>query len=98
MRATAHHRTRQRRISRYRVGTIMTATTLSKEALALSPDKRLQLACALIESVEGDDAPCAETAWNEEISERISRYDRGEAKSIPAAEVFRQLRGIAPGK
>jgi len=76
----------------------MTATTLSKEAMALSPDKRLQLACALIESVESEDAPNPSAAWDAEIRERISRYDNGEGKSIPASEVFRKLREIAPGK
>ncbi len=76
----------------------MTATTLSKEAMALAPDKRLQLACALIESVESEDAPNPGAAWDTEIRERISRYDNGETKSIPASEVFRHLREIAPGK
>lgn len=76
----------------------MKAISISKEAMALSPDKRLQLACALIESVESEDAPNPEAAWDAEIRERISRYDEGQTKGIPASEVFRKLREIAPGK
>jgi putative addiction module component (TIGR02574 family) len=77
---------------------MMTADTLSQEAMALAPDKRLKLACALIESVEADDSPSPDSAWDTEIRERISRYDRGETSSVPASEVFCKLREIAPAK
>lgn len=58
----------------------------------------MSLAYRLIESVEADDAPSAEAAWTAEITERLERYDRGESKGIPAAEVFRKLNEIAPAK
>ena len=72
--------------------------SLSEEALRLSPDERLHLACSLIESVESDDAPSSESAWSQEIQKRIDRFDKGESKGISAAEVFEKLREIAPAK
>ncbi|MGJ8633648.1 MAG: addiction module protein [Luteolibacter sp.] len=72
--------------------------SLSDEALLLSPAERLSLACSLIESVESEDAPSPESAWEKEIQERIARFDSGETKEIPASEVFMKLREIAPAK
>ena len=72
--------------------------SLSHDAMRLSPDERLQLACSLIESVESEDAPSPGAAWEEEIRGRIERYDNGETSGIPASEVFRELREIAPAK
>lgn len=63
----------------------------------LPPDQRMTLACRLLESVEQAVDEGAEEAWEQEIAERIARFDRGETSSIPAAEVFKRLRDIAPG-
>lgn len=78
----------------------MTATmdAISLQALVLPPEQRMSLARQLIESVEGADSPSAEEAWKGEIAERIARYDRGESRGIPAAEVLRKLSEIAPAK
>ncbi|MES2598427.1 MAG: addiction module protein [Verrucomicrobiota bacterium] len=76
----------------------MTIEALSHEALVLPPAQRLSLACTLIESVEADDTPSPDAAWDAEIRDRIARYDRGETLSIPAADVFRKLREIAPAR
>lgn len=76
----------------------MTIEALSHEALVLPPAQRLSLACTLIESVEADDAPSADAAWDAEIRARIARFDRGETSGIPAADVFRKLREIAPAR
>jgi hypothetical protein len=76
---------------------LMTAPleTISDQALGLPPADRLSLARTLIESAE--DASF-EAAWDEEIRERLERFRSGENPGVPAAEVFRRLREIAPGR
>ena len=61
---------------------------LSKMARALSVEERAQLAQELLESVEREAEPGVQTAWDAEIASRIAEYERGEAKLIPAADVF----------
>jgi putative addiction module component (TIGR02574 family) len=65
---------------------------LSKKALALSVEERVQLAQGLLESVERDADPDVEAAWEVEIARRIAECERGEAKLIPAEEVFAEVR------
>jgi putative addiction module component (TIGR02574 family) len=74
----------------------MTMDAISHQALVLTPAQRLSLARTLIESVESEDAPSPEAAWDSEIRDRIARFDRGETAGIPASDVFRKLRAIAP--
>jgi len=76
----------------------MTMDSLAHHALDLPPAQRLILACSLIESVESTDAPSPDAAWDTEIRDRIARFDRGETTGIPAADVFRKLREIAPAR
>jgi putative addiction module component (TIGR02574 family) len=71
---------------------------LSEEALVLPPDQRLLLARRLLDSVDLEPEPGAEAAWEAEIARRIARFDAGESQAIPAAEVFTQLREIAPDR
>ncbi len=80
--------------------TTMPATldALSHDALVLPPDQRFALAFRLLSSVEPDPEPGADEAWEGEIADRIARFDAGESKAVPAAEVFARLRQIAPGK
>jgi putative addiction module component (TIGR02574 family) len=67
---------------------------LSQDALVLPPDQRLALARRLLDSVDLDPAPGAAAAWEAEIASRIARFDAGESRAIPAAEVFARLRQI----
>ena len=78
----------------------MTATleTISSEIFVLPAEQRMQLALALMESVETDQPATAAAAWSAEISQRISDFDSGRVQGIPAAEVFRKLREIAPDR
>ena len=71
---------------------------LSKEALVLPPDQRLLLARRLLDSVDLEPEPGAEAAWEAEIARRIARFNAGESQAIPAADMFAQLREIAPGR
>ena len=49
-------------------------------------DERFTLAHRLLESVDAETECSAE--WDAEIRERIRRYDSGETRGIPGAEVF----------
>ena len=71
-----------------------TLESIAQEALVLPADERVTLAYRLLASVDADPEPGADAAWDEEIARRLARYDRGETKAIPAAEVFASLRGI----
>ena len=61
---------------------------LSKKAKELGLEERAQLAREFLESVDQESDPEAESAWDTEIASRIAKYERGEAKLIPASEVF----------
>ncbi len=78
----------------------MTATfdTISSQMFVLPADQRMRLALALMVSVETDNPVTADEAGSTEISRRIDDYDLGRVKGIPAAEVFRKLREIAPDR
>lgn len=67
---------------------------LSKKAQTLTVEERAQLAQELLESVERDADPDVQAAWESEIAKRIAKYERGEAKLIPAEEVFAAARRL----
>ena len=75
-----------------------TLEALANDALVLPPEQRLTLARQLLDSVDLAPEPGAEAAWQAEIARRIARLDAGEAKTIPAGEVFARLRQIAPDR
>ena len=68
---------------------------LSKKAQSLTVEERAQLAQELLESVERDADPDIQAAWEAEIADRIAKYGGGEAKLIPAEEVFAAARRLA---
>jgi putative addiction module component (TIGR02574 family) len=74
-----------------------TLDALALDALILPPDQRVALAYRLLVSIEPDPDPGADTAWDSEIAQRITRFDSGEVQTVPAAEVFDRLHQIAPG-
>ncbi len=67
---------------------------LSKKAQSLPAEERAQLAQELLESVERDADPEGRAAWEVEIADRIAKYERGEARLIPAEEVFAAARRL----
>jgi putative addiction module component (TIGR02574 family) len=75
-----------------------TLDAVAHDALVLPPDQRMALAYRLLASVEPEPEPGADAAWEAEIAQRIARFDAGESKGVPAAEVFARLREIAPGR
>ena len=78
----------------------MTATfdAISNQLFVLPAELKMRLALALMESVETDRPATAGEAWATEISKRIADYDCGRVKGVPASEVFRKLREIAPDR
>jgi hypothetical protein len=64
---------------------------LLREASQLTKDQRLSLAHELLLADEPEPSPDVEREWDAEIRERIAKYDRGETKSRPAGEVFKDL-------
>lgn len=71
---------------------------ISCQVFLLPPEQKMQLALALMESVETDSPVTAGEAWTAEILHRIEDYDSGRVQGIPASEVFRKLREIAPDR
>ena len=61
---------------------------LSLRAQKLVPEERAQLAEELLESLQGHGGTEIEVAWDAEILRRIGEYERGEAKLVPAEDVF----------
>ena len=68
---------------------------LEERAKALSAEERARLAEILLESLQ--DAPIAdiEAAWDREIGQRVAAYERGEAETISAEQVFAEARRLA---
>ncbi len=70
----------------------MTTETIEKEAMKLTPAKRLRLAEKLMDSV--DDFATAEIAkaWQAEIAQRVAEIDNGTDPGVPAEEVHTEAR------
>ena len=64
------------------------------QALKLSPEERAQLADALLDSLRGVKLADVEAAWAVEIERRVAAYERGDAKLVPAEDVFAKARLI----
>ncbi|MBW3570742.1 MAG: addiction module protein [Gemmatimonadetes bacterium] len=73
-----------------------TLDELRQEALKLPLLERLELAEVLFDSVDAEDeyarSTDAETAWAEEIKNRVEELDAGTAESSPVADVFERVR------
>jgi putative addiction module component (TIGR02574 family) len=75
-----------------------TLDAVARDALVLTRDERLILARQLLVSVEVNAEEETEAAWEEEIGQRIHRFDSGISQAIPASDVFARLAAIAPGR
>lgn len=71
-----------------------TYVELEREARLLSAEERAQLVDTLLESLRDGKIAEVEAAWAVEIERRVSAYERGEAKLVPAEEVFAKARTI----
>jgi putative addiction module component (TIGR02574 family) len=70
------------------------AKQLTKQALALKPEERIELAEILLTSVDGFASAEIEAAWTEEVGRRVKEIETGQAKLIPAEEVHRKARAL----
>ena len=68
---------------------------LAQRGKALSPDERSRLVDLLLEPLNEPAVAEVEAAWDVEIERRLAAYDRGDVKSIDAAQVFSKARSIA---
>jgi putative addiction module component (TIGR02574 family) len=66
---------------------------IEQQAQALAAEDRAKLAQTLLESLQ---APLSEieTAWAQEIEERVAAFDRGETQAYAAEDVFAEARRL----
>ena len=70
----------------------VTEQQIISSALALPQELRATLVEQLLASLESmEDQAEIDAAWMTEVEARIDAYDRGELKTIPAEQVFREL-------
>ena len=62
-----------------------------REALRLSPEERADLAGELIESLDTETDPTAESDWQAEVSRRIHELDEGSVRLILWTELRKCL-------
>jgi len=63
-----------------------------REALALSPKARAEIASTLLHSLDVEEDPNVEAIWAAEIERRFREVDSGKAKLLPWESVRRELR------
>jgi putative addiction module component (TIGR02574 family) len=61
--------------------------------MKLSTEEKVQLADELLASIDPAEQAEIDASWAEEIERRIKLIDEGKSESIPAEELFKQLRG-----
>lgn len=66
---------------------------LSRQALSLPPEERVQLAEKLLATVQEMDED-VDAAWDEEIRRRVAEIDNGTANLVSAEEVFAEVRRL----
>ena len=66
---------------------------IEQQAQALAAEDRAKLAESLLESLQ---APLSEieTAWAQEIEERVAAFDRGETQAYAAEDVFAEAQRL----
>jgi putative addiction module component (TIGR02574 family) len=67
---------------------------IEEQARALPAEERAKLAESLLESLHSTISDI-ESAWAEEIEQRIAAFDRGEISAYPAEDVFADARRIS---
>jgi len=68
------------------------AREVTEAALELSEEERGRLAETLVQSLDADLDPHAESAWAAEIERRLARIDAGQASAIPMEEAVARMR------
>ena len=68
---------------------------LERQARALPAEERARLVEVLLDSLRETEIAEIEAEWQREISDRIAAYERGEAQTFTAEEVFAEARRLA---
>lgn len=68
-----------------------TVKELFSEASVLDEKQRADLAGLLLESLEPEQDPDVERAWNAEVGKRIAQIDNGDVDLIPWESVKRKM-------
>ncbi|MEW6350762.1 MAG: addiction module protein [Thermodesulfobacteriota bacterium] len=63
-----------------------------KEALSLPPAERAEIADRLLLTLNTRDQERVNALWAVEAEDRLDAFDQGEVGSVPAAEVFEELK------
>ena len=71
-----------------------TYSEVEREARLLPPEERSRLVDAILESLQDSGLSENEAEWEAEIERRVTAYEKGEARLIPAEEVFAKARAI----
>ena len=72
-----------------------TLTELEQQARALPAEERARLVEVLLASLRETEIAEIEAEWQREIADRIAAYERGEAQTFAAEEVFAEARRLA---
>ena len=67
------------------------ADTLLREALTLDESERAELAGRLLESIEPPADADVESAWREEVQQRVAQIDSGKAHLVSWEKVREEL-------
>ena len=67
---------------------------LSARAKTLSAEDRARLVEELLDSLQGESDPEAESAWDREIERRVAEIESGAVKLISAEEVHAEARRL----
>lgn len=78
--------------SRYHLRMATPARKVLEEALALTPEQRLDLAAELLASVDGEPPETWEAAWRAELDDRMKEVETGAVRPVPWAEARARLR------
>jgi putative addiction module component (TIGR02574 family) len=76
----------------------LTREQIVAEAMALPPEERSRVAEELWLSVDAATQEEIDTAWLTEIRRRIAAVDSGQMKTLPADQVFAELRAKHGGR
>jgi putative addiction module component (TIGR02574 family) len=68
-------------------------SNILKQALRLPPEARAALAGSLLESLDEELDPDAESAWEAEIASRVREIDEGKITLIPWVEARTRISG-----
>ena len=72
------------------------AEKIKTELVRLSPADRTELVHFLIETLDQEQEPAVQAAWDAELRRRLGEIESGKVKGIPAEDVFDEMRKQYP--